>query len=259
MYKIPARTLFVGKNLIYVPECHSTNTLLAELSGRQNLAEGTVVIAGHQSAGRGQRGTQWQVAPGQNITASFLILPHFLDAHRQFLLTQWVAVALAETVEKLGATQVQIKWPNDVLIGKQKVCGVLIENTLSGKKIGQSIVGIGLNVNQQKFDFAGATSLRNATGQPHELPYVFEVLCERLEQFYLEIRAGKRLRETYLHRLYGWRERVPLTDAAGDFDGVIEDVNEEGKLQVRKGDTVCAYGLKEIRFRGLYAPHQPLM
>lgn len=251
MYKIPARTLFVGKSLIYVPECHSTNTLLAELSGQQNLAEGTVVITGFQSAGRGQRGTQWQVEPGQNITASFLFRPHFLEPHQQFALTQWVALAIAETVKQFVTEPIWVKWPNDVLIGSRKVCGVLIENTLSGKMIGQSIVGIGLNVNQLRFEFPMATSLRIVTGRLHNLSLVFETLCEHLEQFFFELRAGKILKESYLKHLYGWREKLLFSAGENDFEAVIEDVTAEGKLLVRKGADLCAFGFKEIRFRGL--------
>jgi BirA family biotin operon repressor/biotin-[acetyl-CoA-carboxylase] ligase len=249
----------MGQNLVYVPECHSTNTLLAELAAKQNLSEGTVVITGFQTAGRGQRGSIWTVEPEQNITASFLLHPHFLDAHQQFALTEWVAAAIADTLRANTRGFVQIKWPNDVMINQRKVCGVLIENLLGGKSISQTIVGIGLNVNQQEFPFAGATSLRLENNQTCALPEVFETLCENLERGYLELRAGRSLHEQYLQSLYGLGKLLPFQDAVGEFEGIIEGINPAGQLVVRRGGVPHAYGIKDIQFRGVYQPREPLM
>jgi BirA family biotin operon repressor/biotin-[acetyl-CoA-carboxylase] ligase len=254
VYKIPARTLFMGQNLIYVPECHSTNTLLADLAGKQALPEGTVVITGFQSAGRGQRGNTWVVEPNLNITASVLVHPHFLGAHEQFCLTEWVVLAIVAALRNFVNGPVQIKWPNDVLISQRKVCGVLIENSLSGGSIGQTIVGIGLNVNQQQFEFEGATSLRLEGQRDFSLPEVFETLCECLERGYLELRSGKSLREKYLEQLYGLGKSLALRDADGDFVGILEGISAEGKLLVNREGNTKAYGLKEIQFQSAYQP-----
>lgn len=239
----------MGRNLVFVPECHSTNTLMAELATRQHLAEGSVLITANQTAGRGQMGTTWLVEPGRNITASFLVRPLFLDLRRQFALTQWVALAVAGTVEACTRQSATIKWPNDVLIGHQKVCGILIENTLTGACISQSIIGIGLNVNQEEFPFPAATSLQLAAGHPLSLASVFEVLCEQLERGFLDLRAGKRPDDQYLRRLYGLGQILPLADEKGEFEGVVEGISPDGRLVVLQGTVRHAYGLKEIRFR----------
>jgi BirA family biotin operon repressor/biotin-[acetyl-CoA-carboxylase] ligase len=251
VYKIPAKSLFMGKNLIYVPECHSTNTLLAEFATRQNLAAGTVLITTHQVAGRGQRGAAWVAEPGKNITASFLVVPNFLDVQSQFMLTQWVSLAVAQTIELVADRPAAIKWPNDVLIGSRKVCGILIENSLTGGTFNQSIIGIGLNVNQQVFPFAGATSLHLETGRIFSLQQVFEALCAQLERGFLELRSGRFPTDQYLFRLYGRGQRVPLADASGDFEGLLEGVTPGGKLLVVREDGPHVYGMKEIRFRGV--------
>lgn len=84
MYKILANTLFFGKNIVYVPECHSTNTLLVEMVAKANMIEGTLVITNHQLKGRGQRGNSWEAEPGLNLTFSILLRPSFLTVAEQF-------------------------------------------------------------------------------------------------------------------------------------------------------------------------------
>jgi len=250
VYKIPARTLFAGKNLVYVPQCHSTNTLAAELGQKVETPEGTVVITDHQIAGRGQRGNTWEAEPGKNLTFSLILKPDFLTAKDQFQLNEAISVGLAQYIASFVAHKVAIKWPNDILVRDKKVCGILIENHLNSESIGCSIVGIGLNVNQQSFAVPNAESISMITGKEYDLRNEFEVLLHALEVCYLDLKKGKQaeLENKYLDLLYR-KDEIHLFTARDEiFEGIIIGVNEDGKLRINVGGVERVFGAKEVAF-----------
>jgi len=250
LYKIPANTLFLGKNLFFVPECHSTNTLLADLAQKTNPIEGTLLITAKQTKGRGQRGNGWEAEPNQNLTFSFLVKPSFLAVADQFKLTMTVSLAVADYLCDRNLDSVKIKWPNDVMVNGKKISGILIENTLSGSQLQQCVVGIGLNVNQTVFSIESATSMKLITDDEFALDYELNFLLEKLEGRYLQLRAGKfaELERNYLDMLY-WKGEEHLFLVGGDTRmGAIEGVDRIGKLKVRMGDETHFFGLKEIQF-----------
>lgn len=255
MYKIPAGTLFLGKNLLILPECPSTNTLAAELSQAGQAPEGTVVITNHQTAGRGQRGNTWQSGKGLNLTLSVVLLPTFLSAIRQFQLNKAVALAVRDVVSKYTDEAVCVKWPNDIMIGDKKVCGILIENQLTGDKLGRSIVGIGLNVNQTDFESALASSVSLHSGKSIDLPVMFEELLQSLEWRYLQVRSqesGARSQETldddYLRVLYRIHESHRYVVDSEEMKGIIRNVDQNGRLIVEFDNRPRSFDLKEIKF-----------
>src|ERR1043165_9944327 len=137
-------TLFIGRNLIRRAETESTNGILAKLSAETNLPEGSVVMADHQTSGKGQAGAKWFSDPGQNLLMSLLLKPDFLSTKKIFLLSKMVSLAIKDVLA--GANIVaKVKWPNDIYVSGCKICGVLIENNLRGDRIQQCIAGIGLN------------------------------------------------------------------------------------------------------------------
>lgn len=250
MYKILANTLFIGKNVVYVPECHSTSSLLLELTNKTNLPEGTIVITDNQTRGRGQRGNTWEAAPKMNLTFSILLKPTFLLVGEQFAITQAVSLALADFLRQRGAAPVKIKWPNDLMIGEQKVAGILIENTLAGNSIQQSVVGIGININQQAFEVPTATSLGLAMGKSFSLPHEWESLVEKLEQRYLQLKNSSKqsLEANYLEQLYRFGQRSSFEVDGQQVLGTIESVDANGRLLVAIDGETRAFALKEIRF-----------
>lgn len=252
MYKIPANTLFMGKNLVYVPECHSTNTLASELCQRTSTAEGTVVITDNQTNGRGQRGNSWLSDPHKNLTFSLIIRPTFLKPIDQFNLTIAISLALRDYLTHSVLGTVKIKWPNDILVNEKKVCGILIENTLTSETIQYSVVGIGLNVNQDSFLIEMATSMKAITDRDFSLPEEWSRLCEFLERRYLQLRSGKiaELKDDYLNCLYGKGEPRRFMDATGEMQGVIEGIDQLGKLLIDSPTGMKSYDLKEIRLIG---------
>ncbi len=250
MYKIPANTLFLGKNLVFVPECHSTNTLLMELAQKTQSIEGTLIITANQTKGRGQRGNGWETEPGVNFTMSLLLRPTFLMAKDQFQLTQAISLGIADYLSERLTKSISIKWPNDILVGNKKITGILIENTLSGDYIQQSIIGIGLNVNQTTFKVPTATSMLLEKGNTFQLQDELGLLLVHIEKRYLQLRAGKKvdLNEEYLKQLYWKGEARKFSANEKILVGKIEGVDSIGRLLVRHGDKVDSFGLKEIAF-----------
>ena len=242
----------MGKNLVYVPECHSTNTLASELWQKTAALEGTTVITDNQLQGRGQRGNVWLSDPHKNLTFSLVLKPSFLKPIDLFNLTVAVSLGLCDFLTQRIGAGVKIKWPNDILVNDKKVCGILIENTLAGDSIQYSVVGIGLNVNQQLFQLESASSMKAATGNDFVLADEFTLLLEFLERRYLQLRSGKiaDLRNDYLKSLYGKGEPRKFTVATGEITGVIEGVDQHGKLLVSSKGVVKDYDIKEIRLMG---------
>jgi BirA family biotin operon repressor/biotin-[acetyl-CoA-carboxylase] ligase len=250
LYKILANTLFLGKNIVFVPECHSTNSLALELCQQTSTTEGLVVITNQQIAGRGQRGTTWEAEPGMNLTFSVVLKPTFLPIKNQFLLNMFSSLAIHDYLSEKSDVPIYIKWPNDILINKLKICGILIENQLLGEKLTHSVVGIGLNINQQQFTTAKATSLSLITQKVYDLQTELENLLMKVESRYLRLRQNKesKLREDYLNCLYGLREHRPFISKGERFEGKILGVDNDGKLRILVGLHERAFEVKEISF-----------
>ena len=250
MYKIPANTLFIGQNQVFVPQCHSTNSLATELMRNKDLAEGTIVITDDQTAGRGQRGNTWEAAPMKNLTFSVILKPSFLAAKDQFYLTIVVSLALREFLKIRLSSEVKIKWPNDILVANKKICGILIENSLSVDTIQHAIIGIGLNVNQNSFFINGPTSMKLIAEHDFDLARELNLLLEKLEGYYLQLRSGKKelLKHEYLNHLYWIGERHEFRSKEEQFIGVITGIDENGRLTILREGNEISVDLKEISF-----------
>jgi BirA family transcriptional regulator, biotin operon repressor / biotin---[acetyl-CoA-carboxylase] ligase len=250
LYKIPANTLFIGQSLVFMPECHSTNDELAQQIKAGNVAEGAVVVTANQTAGRGQRGSAWLSEAGMNLTFSVLLKPHFLYLRDQFYLNMCVALGLADYLKHTLDKTVRIKWPNDIMVTDKKVCGILIENQLSGQRMLHSIAGIGLNVNQQKFEFEKAGSMRTIAGHDFDLPLVLEELLEKIEVRYrmLHQQQFQKLGSDYLACMYWLGEKHLFTDSHTQFEGIITGIDEIGRLLIEMEEGVKVFGVKEITF-----------
>lgn len=254
MHNYDFNTLFIGQSAQVLPKCHSTNSYLQELLTNSRPVEGSLIVAEEQTAGRGQRGSRWEAAAGENLTFSVLLRPAFLPVDAQFQLTTCISLAIFELLtEFLPERDIRIKWPNDLYAEGSKIAGILIENLVRSQKIEYSIVGIGLNVNQLSFSTAPATSLAKLAGQPFVKEKVLHRLCQLLEQHYLALRAGgtEAQRRRYLEALYWKGEVRTFEDAAGVFSGKIIGVQPSGKLAICKANgDVSYYENKAVRFVG---------
>ena len=250
MYKTVEHTLFLGKNVVFVPECPSTNDLAATLLPLASTVEGTVVITNHQTAGRGQRGNTWHAEPGQNLTFSLILKPTFLPVKDQFYLTVVITLGIYDFLKAKTLELVQIKWPNDILANEKKICGILIENQVQNRVITSSIVGIGLNVRQENFALSSATSLKKITGNNYSLVDEFQLLISFIEVRYLLLRQSKQneLLRDYLQVLYRINIKHNFKSQEAEFEGTILGVDSIGRLQVSTTTGVRTFDLKEIQY-----------
>ena len=250
MYKIPANTLFIGKSLIYVPECHSTNSLALEMSQQRSVLDGTVVITDNQTAGRGQRGNTWEAAQGKNLTFSIVLQPLFLAVKDQFFLNIFTSLAIQDFLSDKTSATVKIKWPNDILVNGKKICGILIENQIRGLQVSNTIAGIGLNINQSEFNIATATSLCVVLNKQFDLQLVFDELIGCIEARYMQLRKGSMatLKEEYLQQLYWQGEDHVFTSNGISFTGKINGIDEVGKLSIDTREGERYFDIKEISY-----------
>jgi BirA family biotin operon repressor/biotin-[acetyl-CoA-carboxylase] ligase len=248
-----SKTQFTGGQLIELNETPSTNSLAMDLL-EDNPPEGTVIWARHQSAGRGQKGNSWQVTPGQNLTFSLIYFPRFLLNREIFSLSKMVSVALYEALQiHFPSEEVKIKWPNDILINKQKVAGILIENQFEGSRLKGTVIGVGLNVNQLNFPDAlksRATSMQLVSGNTYDVQELLWEILTRLEAHYLRLRGGQKaaLDRQYYDCLYGYQEVVALEVDGEIGDWMIVGVETSGRLAATQGKKIRYFNFKEVKF-----------
>ena len=247
----------IGCRLHYEDTVDSTNRVAMELA-RGGAPEGTVVLADCQTAGRGRLQRSWQSPPGCNLYLSVILRPA-IPPHDAAQITLLAGVAVAEAISAVCPERVGIKWPNDLLVGGRKVCGILTESRTATGGIDSVIVGIGMNVNMERADFdpehrETATSLREETGRDHSREDLLFLLCERFESWYkIFLRDGfAPVREGWLARaeMTGKRLRVLFCDevqegvfAGIDRDGALLIADEQGAVRrVTAGDTTIMKG-----------------
>lgn len=240
----------IGKKIIRLESVDSTNNYIANLLKEGNLEDGTVILADDQFAGRGQRKAVWLAKPGENLTFSFFIDNVNLSVQHQFFLTCIVSLTLVKLCEKFGLNA-KIKWPNDIYIDQRKIAGVLIENQLSSNSIKKSIIGIGLNINQDDFTGLNATSLLLETSikrTPMDVLFSFIQLFNAQWHDFSE-RKIPEVKADYLTYLFQMNELKFYEDEKGTFEGVITGVQNSGHLVINRNGTSQQFDLKEISFK----------
>jgi len=250
MHKILANTIFLGKDIISLPECHSTNDVAAQRYKQGLAREGSIIITEKQTKGRGQRGNVWFSEPGMNLTFTLLLSPTFLDASEQFELNIMVTLAIREVLEHYSSG-IKVKWPNDIVHETEgKIGGVLIENAVSHQGIENSLVGIGLNINQTDFAFPGPTSVATLAGGQVDKEEIFKLIIKSIENHYLKLKRGFKdaMRQEYIRNLYRYEVWSKFEDI-DVFNGRIVGISEEGKLFIEKENKVMnQYAFKEVKF-----------
>lgn len=234
-----------------VPETDSTLHLLTrELAGREE--EFVAVTADFQTAGRGQRGTVWESAPGRNLLIGLRVRPSFLRAVEQFRLSEATALAVAEALDPYTGG-ITLKWPNDVYWHDRKICGMLLEHRLQGDRIAETLIGPGINLNQETFlgDAPNPVSLLQITGRETDRAAVLSAFFHRFLHHYRGLQAGRHaeLDHLYFQRLYRRDGLHPYRDAAGPFRARITAVEPTGHLILEdETGSLRRYAFKEIVF-----------
>ena len=240
--------------IVHLPVLRSTNEHMQFLIEAEEQPEGLVVTADEQLMGRGHGGNRWVSERGKNLLMSLLLKPSGLMPSAQFLLTAAVSLALTETLhEFLGQGKVQIKWPNDIYVDQRKISGILIQNTIRGREILYSIIGIGLNVNQAEFPpgLPNPVSMKQLTGVTVNRDEVLQVLLQSIAGYYsrlLDKNNHRVLMDSYCNRLFRFREWATYHDGQ-EFKAMITGISEYGQLQLSTSEgELRQYGFKEVEY-----------
>ena len=245
-------TMYANK-LHYFPEIASTNTTAMQAAGG-DAEEGSIFLADQQSAGRGRNGHGWHSEPGSAILVSIIVRPR-INAAQSLWLSLMAGVAVHSAIVRTCSLSCDLRWPNDLLIGKQKVCGILTEVSADQERLRFAVIGIGINVNQASFppDIASlATSLAIESGKSWQRTELVIPLLESLEAEYRrglgQNGSAMLLREVERISSYVRGKRVHV-DEAGGYEGVTDGLDESGFLKVRTRDgvrRVLSGGVREL-------------
>ncbi|MEL6919130.1 MAG: biotin--[acetyl-CoA-carboxylase] ligase [Bacteroidota bacterium] len=238
--------------IIKLDATDSTNLYLKKLMASHTLEDYTVVTAKKQLKGRGQMGTIWQSEKDKNLT--FSVLKKYNDVHitHRFFLNICVSLAIYDSLKYFHVPDIRIKWPNDIMSGSSKICGILIENILNGQNIQASIIGVGLNVNQTEFKgLNGVSSLKLLLGGHFNLEEVLHKILDNLKQYFSlsNEKPWEYFSNSYQRLLFRKDKPSTFKNKSGElFMGFIKGVSPEGKLLVNLEDMVLKeFDLKEIQ------------
>ena len=238
--------------IIKLNATNSTNTYLKNLLKEKQVKDLSCIWALSQTQGRGQQGAKWISEPGKNLTFSILKKFENLSSEYHFLLNMEVSLAIFRALKKLYIPDLAVKWANDILSSKKKICGILIENTLHKEQISSSIIGIGVNVNQVFFNnLPNVSSLQKIMGHPFDLEEVLLLICQELEVSLKSLSPNRF--ETMLdeYHTHLFRKDKPSTFEYPNgerFMGYIRGVSHNGQLQVEQEDALMSsFSLKEIK------------
>ena len=225
-------TNFVGQRVIYYPSLTSTMEV-AKQEAQLGAVDGTVVIAGEQTAGRGRIKHVW-LSPKGSIALSIILYPSVVNLPSLIMLA---SLAVVHSIEAVTGLRPQVKWPNDVLVNDRMVCGILIESSLRGNVVDYAIIGIGLNVNLRLSDFpeiqSMATSLSAELGGDVSRLRLIRQLLVEVERLYLILQAGESIYEEWRDSLVTLGRRVQVKSGKTVYKGVAESVAKDGSLLLR--------------------------
>ena len=207
------------------------------------------MVTDEQYAGKGQRGNTWESEPGQNLTFSMVLKPQFLHARFGHELYVAVSVGILQALQKLKINGLKIKWPNDIFIDNKKVCGILIENILQKTHLEYSIIGVGINVDQTVFSNAKATSLKLHNHKDYDPSELMENVLASIEYSYLMLKNGHypELKRYYHDYLY-WIGEEHTFSSTTTFQGVIQGIDEVGRLMINSNGQTQHYDHKAVSF-----------
>lgn len=250
-------TEWAGRNLIYLKETDSTNLRAMKL-GAEGAVHGTLVVTEQQSQGKGRRGRSWESPAGKNIYMSLLLRPEF-PAMQAPMLTLLMAYSVAEALEESEQVDVQIKWPNDIVLNKKKICGILTEMSMKEMNIDYVVIGVGINVNIEEFPQElekSATSLRIETGRELSREALIACIMHKFEQNYQKFcEAGdlSPILEGYNRILVNIGKEVRILEPGNEYNAKAHGIDRLGELQVEKEDgSHASIFAGEVSVRGLY-------
>ncbi len=244
--------MMTGKNTIFLTEVESTNNYANQLVLSKAAEHGTVVLAQYQKKGKGQQGNSWESEPGKNLLASIILFPDFLSAAKQFYLSKIASLSIVDFL-KTETSGITIKWPNDIYIKNKKVAGILIENAIKGHNLSSSIIGIGLNLNQELFvtDAPNPVSLKQVSTKDYEIENIAETIFDNMIHWYQILKTGSfdEIDSAYFNQLYRANEWAIFAKSGEQFEARINGIGEFGQLILEESNgSLSEYMFKEVEF-----------
>ena len=238
-----------GSHKIILSDVDSTNNFAAKIMNEGLGGHGSVIMAENQSNGRGQQGSIWQSEPKLNLLFSIILCSEQVSKLKPIYINWFVSLCLVDVLKKNDLIAC-IKWPNDIMIGEQKIAGILIENKFHGSELIQSIVGIGLNVNQVSFQLSKATSMKLQKGMEYAVEELLNtfIFTFRKNEHILFANNFVDLKERYLACLFGLNEQRFFKSESREFEGKIIGVDDSGQLLIESPGKQMAFQNKEIHF-----------
>lgn len=242
----------LGHKLIILPSVDSTNSYTSQLFREGKLESGMVVLAYEQKAGRGQRGNKWMSEARKNLTFSILLQPPNILLKDAFKFTMAISIAIAEFVAAETKREVNIKWPNDIYVGPQKIAGILLESSSKNQQILSLIVGIGLNVNQEVFAESRAVSLTHLTSKKYDLLDCLSRLLPYLEETYIQVLAQQYqgIESRYDQMLFQKNKEQSFLYRGQKICATITGVSPDGKLSLAYDGQLIHAEHHEIQYLG---------
>ena len=258
-YELESRldTEWLGKKIVFKEITTSTNADVRRMA-EDGAEEGLLVVADGQTLGKGRRGRTWESPKGTNLYFSMLLKPDF-SPDKASMITLVAAYSVAKVIRKNTGLDAKIKWPNDIVVNKKKVCGILTEMSMERDYIHHIVVGVGINVNEEGFpeEIAGmATSLKNEKGSLISRANLLSDILAQIEKDYAIFLQADNLKpfvDDYNKMLVNKGALVKVLDPKGEFSGIAGGINEEGMLIVFKenGQIEKVYA-GEVSVRGMY-------
>lgn len=252
---LPRPTVFSD---VYVYESIESTNQAAKALWQKGLHKPALIFAREQTGGKGRRGKQWLSPKDEGIFMSMLLSPD-IAPHKGSMLTLVAGLATAEAIAELTGLEPLIKWPNDVVIGDKKVCGILTEMSAEMDYIHYLVVGVGINVNQSYFEdeiVTMATSLKKVTGKTVNCNALAGLVIKAFEKYYqqfLEEGSLTFMMGAYNQKCVNIGRELQVITRNGSWEGVGEKVSEDGTLQIcRKDGTIINVNAGEVSVRGLY-------
>ena len=238
-------------NIIKLDAIDSTNNYLKKIILNEGINDYTVVTAKFQTQGKGQLGTEWESEHSKNLICSVYKKEINIKVQDQFVISALVSLALIKTLRKVNLSNMHIKWPNDIMSDNKKICGILIENIVKENYIKDTVIGIGLNVNQTIFNnLPNAASIKNLIGTTCSIDEILKDLVKNVKYYFNELDKSSinSIFEKYEDALFRINKPSTFKNSNGEvFSGYIKGVSRSGKLNVMLEDNLVeSYDLKEI-------------
>ncbi len=246
-----AKNLMITPKYYHFPIVNSTNSKAKKCYDESKAKEGSIIYCSKQQKGKGRGNNAWYSSENESLCFSVILEPLFLEASNYYQLHKLISISLIESLESfIPEKKLCIKWPNDIYFENKKLGGILINNTIKGSSISLSIIGVGLNINQEKFpeELINPISLKNICGKNFSIDSILKKIgtafFSNYSKFYKDLHSFD---SEYQQRLYKLGEKSIFIIKNKECTAFIRGVNEEGKILVEHETSIKAYAMDEVK------------